>query len=53
MRLYNSIKFLFTFIIIGFISGFVCLIYGTEKALISLKRNGIILTNDKKQRNEK
>ena len=50
MNLINSIRFLITFIIIGFISFFVCLFYGTEKALLTLKNNGIILTNDKEER---
>jgi hypothetical protein len=52
MRIFNSLRFLLTFIIVGLITFFVCLLYGTEAALISLKRNGVILTNDKKERNE-
>lgn len=50
MRLINSLRFLITFMIIAVMTFFVCIINGTQAALIMLKRNGVVLTNDKKER---
>lgn len=53
MRLINAIRFLLTFIFVAFASCIICLIYGTEKALIGLQNMGILLTNDKDERSGK
>ena len=50
MRIWNSIRFLITFTIIGIISFFVCILYGTDAALKNIKNNGIILTNEENER---
>lgn len=53
MRIINSIRFLLTFIFVGIFTGITCLLYGTEEALEVLQKQGIILTNDKNERNRK
>ena len=50
MRLINALRFLFTFFVISIITFFVCLLYGTDKAIINLRKNGVILTNDENER---
>lgn len=51
MRLINSIRFLITFIFVAIYVFIICLLMGTEAALYNLKKMGILLTNDKKERN--
>lgn len=51
MNLINAIRFLLTFIIVAVYTSITCLLFGTEKALESLRKKGVILTNDKKERN--
>lgn len=52
MRILNAFRFLFQFIIIAILTFIICLVFGTDSSLNFLNTNGIILTNDEKERKQ-
>lgn len=51
MRIIDAFRFLLNFILIAILCFFYCILYGTNKTLVLLRNNGVIITNDEKLRN--